>query len=41
MDANTSFDYIEHGSTDTYDLSFRIVRFPIYEDTYECIVTNL
>ena len=41
MDANTSFNYIEHGSTDTYDLSFRIVRFPIYEDTYECIVTNL
>ena len=26
---------------DTYDLSFRIVRFPISEGSYECIVTNL
>ena len=41
VDANTSFDYIEHGFLDTYNLSFRIVRFPISEDTYECIVTNL
>ena len=41
VDANATFDYIEHGSMDTYDLSFRIVRFPISEDTWECIVTNL
>jgi Transposase DDE domain. len=37
----TSFDYIEYGSLDTYELSFRIVRFPISDSTYECIVTNL
>lgn len=41
MDVNVTFDYLEYGSMDTYDLSFRIVRFPISEDTYECIVTNL
>ena len=38
---SVSFDYIEYGARDTYDLSFRIVRFPISEDTYESIVTNL
>lgn len=41
VDAATSFDYIAYGSMDTYDLSFRIVRFPIADDSYECIVTNL
>lgn len=41
VDADTSFDYIAYGSLDTYDLSLRIVRFPISDDTYECIVTNL
>lgn len=41
VDANASFDYLEYGSQDTYDLSFRIIRFPISENTYECIVTNL
>ena len=41
VDANTSFDYIEYGSSDTYELSFRIVRFPISQDDYECLVTNL
>ena len=41
MDANATFDYLTYGSTDTYNLSFRIVRFPISESTYECIVTNL
>jgi hypothetical protein len=35
------FDFIEHGSINTYELSFRIVRFPISDSTYECIVTNL
>lgn len=37
----TSFDYITYGSSDTYELSFRIVRFPLSESSYECIVTNL
>lgn len=41
VDAAASFDYIEYGSDKTYDLSFRVVRFLISEDTYECIVTNL
>lgn len=41
MDKNASFDYLKHGSLDTYDLSFRVVRFPISGTAYECIVTNL
>ena len=41
VDQAASFDYIKYGSEDTYDLTFRIVRFPISEDTYECLVTNL
>lgn len=41
VDVNATFDYLAYGSMDTYDLSFRIVRFPISEDTYECIVANL
>ncbi len=41
VDAAASFDYIAYASPDTYDLSFRIVRFPIQDSSYECIVTNL
>lgn len=41
IDKATSFDFIEYGTTDTYDLSFRIVRFSLSEKSYECIVTNL
>ena len=41
IDKATSFDYIEYDSKDTYELSFRIVRFPISDKTFECIVTNL
>lgn len=41
VDKGTSFDYIEYGSNDTYGLSFRIVRFPLSEGSYECILTNL
>ncbi len=41
IDQNSTFDFIEYGSYDTYELSFRIVRFPISDSTYECIVTNL
>lgn len=41
VDAAASFDYIAYASSDTYDLSFRIVRFPISDSSYECIVTNL
>lgn len=41
VDQASTFDYIDYGSTDTYELKFRIIRFPISESTYECIVTNL
>lgn len=41
VDQATSFDFIQYGSMDTYTLEFRIVRFPISDKTYECIVTNL
>lgn len=41
VDHAASFDYIKYGSEDTYNLKFRIVRFSISEDSYECIVTNL
>ena len=41
MDQASTFDYIDYGSTDTYELAFRIIRFPLSESTYECIVTNL
>lgn len=41
VDAVASFDHVAYGSLDTHDLSLRIVRFPIPDDSYECIVTNL
>lgn len=41
VDKNASFDYLPYGSLDTYDLSFRIVRFPISDGSFECLVTNL
>ena len=41
VDVNASFDYVTYGSLDTYDLTFRIVRFPLSDSSYECIVTNL
>lgn len=36
-----TFDFIEYGSLDTYELSFRVVRFPISDSSFECILTNL
>lgn len=41
IDKATSFDFIEYGSKDTYRMAFRIVRFPISDGGYECVVTNL
>ncbi|MFV0341581.1 MAG: transposase [Anaerocolumna sp.] len=41
VDSAGTFDYITYGSLDTYKMSFRILRFAISENTYECIVTNL
>lgn len=36
-----TFDYLPAKSKDTYALSFRIVRFPISDDSYEVLLTNL
>lgn len=41
VDKATSFDFIEYGSMGTYEMSFRVVWFPISDGTCECIVTNL
>lgn len=41
VDQAAAFDYIEYGSHDTYGLSLRVVRFPISDSSYECVVTNL
>jgi len=41
IDKATSFDFIVYGSKDTVELSFRVVRFPLSDNTYECVVTNL
>ena len=31
VDQASTFDYIDYGSTDTYELAFRIIRFPLSE----------
>ncbi len=41
VDQAATFDYISYGSYDTYELAFRVVRFPLNGASYECIVTNL
>lgn len=41
VDKATTFDYIEYGSDDTYDITFRVVRLKLSDNTYECLVTNL
>lgn len=41
IDQASSFDFIRYGSYETYEMEFRIVRFPISASDYECIVTNL
>lgn len=41
VDGNASFDFVEYGSDGTYELFFRIVRFPLSDSAYECLVTNL
>ena len=41
IEKTLSFDYVDYGSLESYDLSFRIVRFPLSNNSYECIVTNL
>ena len=41
MPQNQVFDFLPPKSNGTYALSYRIVRFPITDDTYEMLVTNL
>ena len=38
---NVRFDYFKLKQTDYYELSFRVVRFKLTEDTYETLITNL
>ena len=38
---NRHYDFIEPGSDDTDALQLRVLKFPIGEDSYEYIVTNL
>lgn len=35
------FDYLDLNDRKFYPLTFRVVRFAISEDSYECIITNL
>jgi FOG: Transposase and inactivated derivatives len=37
----SSFDYLDLAINNFYPLDFRVVRFPISDNTYECIITNL
>nr|WP_295685035.1 IS4 family transposase [uncultured Lachnoclostridium sp.] len=37
----STFDYLDLHTNKFYDIKMRIVRFPITEDAYECIITNL
>lgn len=41
MPSNQNFDYLPVGDKGDYQINFRVVRFPISEDTYEVIITNL
>ncbi len=41
MPQNQRFDYLPVGSKETYPINFRLVRFPISENTYEVLITNL
>lgn len=38
---NSTFDYLDLHKNKFYDISFRILRFKISENTYESIITNL
>lgn len=41
VDANTFFDFIEHGKRDEYELHLRVVRIKIKDEIYENLITNL
>lgn len=38
---NSNFDYLELKSSEFYDMSFRVVRFKISDNSYETVITNL
>lgn len=41
MPQNSNFDYLDSSKNDFYQISFRVVRFKISDDSYETIITNL
>jgi len=41
VDRNTTFDYIEPGSSDEYHLRLRVVRIRLKDDEFEYLITNL
>ena len=41
MPSNQTFDYLPVGDKGTYPIGFRVLRFPISDDSYEVIITNL
>ncbi len=41
MPSGQTFDYLPVDDKGTYPIGFRVVRFPISEDSYEVIITNL
>ncbi len=38
---NTPFDYLDLHFNKFYEMKMRVVRYPISQDSYECIITNL
>ena len=41
LEKTSPFDYVDLENRLFYPMSFRVVRFAITEDSYECIITNL
>ena len=41
VDRNTSFDFIEYGSRDEFDIHLRVVRLGLDDGSFEFLVTNL
>ncbi len=41
VDAASAFDFVPYGSLDTYTIPVRVVRFPLDDGSFECIMTNL
>lgn len=41
VDKASAFDFLPYGSLDTYTIPARVVRFPLDNGSYECLMTNL